>query len=81
MADAFKTEVTVSKSGFVFDHSSGLTFSLNPVGQFIFQQLEEGREPSDILTAITEEFAVDDATARKDLDDFLRQLRDLGFVD
>ncbi len=81
MGTTFKSEVTVSKSGFVFDHSSGLTFSLNETGHFIFKELEAGSEPSEILSGLMEEFAVDDTTARKDLDDFLRQLKDLGFVE
>lgn len=81
MSDIFKTEITVSKSGFVFDHSSGLTYSLNPTGHFILQQLESEQEPNLILESLMNEFAVDNATARKDLDDFLRQLREFGFIE
>ena len=36
MADIIQTEVTLSKSGFLFDHNSGLTYTLNETGKFIF---------------------------------------------
>ncbi len=79
--DMFKTEVTLSDSGFLFDHSTGLTYSLNPTGQFIFLKLQSGLEPEKIITLITEEFAVDEITARKDMDDFYRLLKEMGIVE
>jgi len=81
MSNILKTEVTVTESGFLFDHSTGLTYSLNPTGHFIFQQLQEGKTVGDILGQITEEFTVNEDTARKDLEDYFRQLREMGLIE
>ena len=81
MSNILKTEVTVTESGFLFDHSTGLTYSLNPTGYFIFQQLQEGKTVGDILGQITDEFTVNEDTARKDLEDYFRQLREMGLID
>jgi hypothetical protein len=81
MTSLLKTEVTLTKSGFLFDHNTGLTYSLNPTGLFIFQQLQEAREPEDLLKNILKEFSIDEDTARKDLDDYFRQLREMGLVE
>lgn len=75
------TELTLSKSGFLFDHSSGLTFSLNPTGQFIFHKVQDGEDADKILSGLLDEFDVEEVTARKDLDDFYRQLKEMGLAD
>jgi len=80
-AKFFKSELTISNSGFLFDHGSGLTYSLNATGQFIFMQLEAGIEPPKIIKTLNEEYEVTEETARKDVDDFLRQLSELGIVE
>ena len=77
MSDTLKTEFTLSKSGFLFDHSTGLSYTLNPTGQFIFQQIQEGKQAANILVSLTEEFEVDEEKARRDLDDFFRQMKEL----
>ncbi len=77
----FKSEVTLSESGFLFDHSSGLTYTLNPTGQFIFRALQNGKGGQKILSQIMDEFDVDDNTARKDLDDFIQQLKEFGLIE
>jgi Coenzyme PQQ synthesis protein D (PqqD) len=81
MAITFTTDVTLSDSGFLFDHSSGQTFTLNDTGQFIFKKLQAGEEDHSILSLMMEEFDVSEGVARKDLDDFHRQLRESGIVE
>ncbi len=81
MSSTFTTELTLSQSGFLFDHSTGLTYSLNSTGRFIFEHMKEGKEGAEMLALLQEEFLVDESTARNDLDDFLRQLKELGLVD
>ena len=55
--------------------------SLNPVSAFIWQQLEQGRTQEQILGAVLEEFDVDRDTAKRDLQEFLQQLRDKNFLE
>ncbi|KPL07448.1 hypothetical protein AMJ86_04495 [bacterium SM23_57] len=81
MNDLLKTEITLTESGFLFDHTTGLTYSLNPTGRFIFRQLQDGKDAAGILKEIVDEFLVDEDTARKDLDDYFRQLKEMGLID
>ena len=81
MTSLLKTDITLTNSGFLFNHSTGLTYSLNATGLFIFQQLQDEQEVDQILQRLMEEFLVDEDTARKDLDDYLRQLQELGLVE
>jgi len=76
-----KTEVTLTESGFLFDHSTGLTYSLNSTGQFIFRRLQEEKDADEVLRGMIAEFSIDEDTARKDLDDYFRQLKELGLID
>ncbi len=75
MSKVFKSTLTLSDSGFLFDHSTGLTYTLNETGSFIFKKLEEGTSLINLLELLTEEFEITEETARKDLDDFVRELK------
>ncbi|NOZ08313.1 MAG: PqqD family protein [FCB group bacterium] len=81
MSEIFSSELTMSKNGFLFDHGSGLTYTLNATGQFIFHLLESGKKSTHILEKLITEFDVTEDTARKDLDDFYRQLKELGLIE
>ena len=80
MEGSFKSELTLSETGFLFDHSSGLTYTLNPTAQFIFNEIKSGKQGTEILKNVMREFAVDEDTARKDIDDFFRQLQELDLL-
>ncbi len=81
MAHNFMTDFTVSDSGFLFDHASGQTFTLNPTGKFILDRMKTGEDHDAILPLMMKEFEVNETTARRDLDDFNRQLRELEIVE
>ncbi|MBT3300223.1 MAG: PqqD family protein [Candidatus Marinimicrobia bacterium] len=76
----FKSELTISESGFLFDHSTGLTYTLNPTGQFIFRKIQDKKNARDILHFLMDDFDVNEETAHKDLDDFVRQLKEFDLV-
>lgn len=67
-----------SRGGFLFDPSSGLTYTMNTTGAVIYEMLREGRGVADIVRALTDRFEVDEVVARADLQDFVQQMRDLG---
>lgn len=54
--------------------------TLNGVGSRVWQ-LADGRSVDAITRAIVEEFEVDRPTAERDIDAFVRELRDLGALD
>lgn len=63
----------------VYD-SNGLFF-LTEVGDFIWDRLPQAETKGDILKAILEEYDVEEAVAKKDLDSFLEKLRLLEIID
>jgi hypothetical protein len=47
---------------------------LNPVGQYLWELLEEEKSFQQLLDAVVEEFDVDSQTAAQDIQDFLKEL-------
>ncbi len=54
---------------------------LNPVSLLIYQQLQNGREPAEILQQIVAEYDVEQAQARDDLQETLAQMLRLGIIE
>ncbi len=67
-----------SEKGFLFDPATGLTYSLNKTGAFIFQRLRQGLDASEITEALINKYGIDPKMARDDLRDFIQQLNDFG---
>lgn len=63
----------------VYD-SNGLFF-LTEVGEFIWDRLEQAESKEAILSAILEEYDVEESVARKDVDDFFEKLKALEIID
>ena len=62
----------------VYD-ANGL-FILTEVGGFIWDLLPSVNSPEQIVARILEEYDVDEATARADVDAFLNKLRDMDIL-
>ena len=60
-----KSNIAVSETGFVFDPTSGESFSINPVGQEILNQLKEGKSIEEITSSMTGEYEIDAASFEK----------------
>jgi hypothetical protein len=67
--------IAVSETGFIFNPSSGDSFSVNPVGQDAIRLLKEGKTREEITNALVEKYAIDAASVDKDMDDFFVMLR------
>ena len=66
-----------SEKGFLFDPSTGVSYSLNKAGAFIFQLMRQGLDDSEITEKLIKKFGLDPKIARGDLRDFLQQLNDI----
>ena len=60
--------------------SNGLFF-LSGIGEFIWDRLEQAQSREEILSAILEEYDVQEADARKDLDAFFDKLKSFEIID
>ncbi|MBC8455740.1 HPr-rel-A system PqqD family peptide chaperone [bacterium] len=76
-----KSETTLLESGFLFDHASGLSYTVNGTAHLIFNALKEEKDTADILDELEKTFDIDRETAQNDLDDFLHNLKSIGLIE
>ncbi len=66
-----KKNIAVSESGFIFDPTSGESFTLNPVAMDIISLLKQGKNDKEIQKSLSDFYDVDEATLEKDYFQFL----------
>jgi hypothetical protein len=66
--------------GFIFDPNTGMTYSLNRSGAFIFKHLRQGVSVEELLQLVVSTFDVDLRTAKADIRDITQQFGVLGLV-
>ena len=66
--------IAISDSGFIFNPSSGDSFSANAVGLEIIRLFKDRKSKEDVINTIIENYAVDASTFEKDINDFIQML-------
>jgi hypothetical protein len=69
-----KKNIAISDSGFIFNPSTGDSFSVNPIGLEIIKLLKDEKPAAEIKKHILNLYAIDEATVEKDFYDFLKML-------
>lgn len=69
-----KKDIAISDSGFLFNPSSGDSYSLNPIGVEILKLMQEKKSDDEIVTKLLQDFTIDKDTVEKDLYDFKMML-------
>ena len=64
----------------LLDERSGRYWQLNPTGTLVVRTLLAGGTPRQAITALTEEFDVDESQATQDITVLLEELRSAGLV-
>ncbi len=72
--------LAISEEGFIFDPETGDTYTVNSTGLFILNLLKQGKSENEILEKLIEEFDVNEEEAKRDLLDFLEQIKIYGFI-
>ena len=67
--------IAISESGFIFNPSTGDSFSTNHLGQDIIRLFLSEKTTSEVLHAIQEKYSIDQQTLEKDIADFLYMLQ------
>jgi SOS-response transcriptional repressor LexA len=75
-----KKNIATSDAGFIFNPSTGDSFSANPLAAEIILELKAGKPISAIKQHIVEKYDVDASTLEKDWDDFHAQLREANLL-
>ncbi len=70
-----KSNVAVSENGFVFDPSTGDSFTLNNTGKEILFLIREGKGTDQITSLLIDKYDTDKETAERYLVDFINDLR------
>jgi hypothetical protein len=76
-----KKNIALSETGFVFDPSSGDSFTTNPIGLEIIQLLKHHKTLTEIEAHIIEKYEVDKNTFEKDFYDFISMLTKLKLAE
>ncbi len=68
-------QLAINEEGFIFDPSSGESYTVNPCALFIIQQLKIGKESNEIAEELINEYDDTHENLERDVLDFLSQLR------
>ena len=69
-----KGNIALSENGFVFNPSSGDSFTLNNTGKEVLMLIKEGKNIDQISGMMIEKYDVDKVTLERYLSDFLNDL-------
>lgn len=76
-----KKNIALSETGFLFNPSTGDSFSTNPIGLDIIRELKEGNSPKEVLKFILNKYEVEESRIEKDLGDFIDMLKNFQLMD
>jgi hypothetical protein len=70
-----KKNIATSESGFIFNPTTGDSYSANPIAAIILLKIKEGLSDESIKDFIKENYDVTASQLEKDWDDFINQLK------
>lgn len=73
-------DLALSETGFVFDPSSGATFTVNATGLCVLHALKEGLSWGEIATRLSERFDVRSGDPARDVAELAGMLRQEGLL-
>lgn len=76
-----KKKIAISGNGFVFDPTTGESFSINPIGSEIIHHIQDGKTQEDITTNIIDKYNVDKQTFERYYFDFISMLNQYNLID
>ncbi|CAK0769856.1 Coenzyme PQQ synthesis protein D (PqqD) [uncultured Gammaproteobacteria bacterium] len=68
-------QLAVNDEGFIFDPTTGESFTCNQPGLAVLRGLKQGKSVQDIVAVLAEEFEVEAKDAERDVFDFIDHLR------
>jgi hypothetical protein len=76
-----KKNVAISETGFLFNPSTGDSYSVNPIGLDIITMLNEGKPKDEVKRVIMTDYVCDESTFEKDFYDFTLMLRNYKLLE
>lgn len=76
-----KKSIAVSKSGFIFNPSTGDSYTVNQIAAEILELLKESDSLEKVKAEILKNYDVDEKFLDEDLNDFAAHLQQLGLTE
>ncbi|MFH0759862.1 MAG: PqqD family protein [Bacteroidota bacterium] len=76
-----RKNIAISETGFVFNPTTGDSYSINQVGREILGYLGEKKSPDEITSLMTSGYDIDPASFEKYYFDFISMLRQFELLD
>lgn len=76
-----KENIALSENGFVFNPSTGDSFTLNNTGKEVLILIREGKNINQIAGLMSEKYDVDRISLERYLDDFMNELNANNLVE
>jgi len=76
-----KKNIAVSASGLIFNPDTGESFTVNPMGARIINDLKNGKEQDEIIREVILSHFVEKNTFEKDFEDFVVTLRNYSLIE
>ncbi|MCD4735416.1 MAG: PqqD family protein [Bacteroidales bacterium] len=76
-----KQNVAISESGYVFNPTTGESFTVNPAGIQIINYLKEGKSIEEITQLLLKTYEVEESMLEKDFQDFAGFLKSFGLME
>ena len=73
--------IALSDTGFLFNPSTGDSYSVNEIGKRIISLLKEDKSDDEVIKLIVDEYMVDKNTFEKDLYDFKNMLKNFKLTE
>ena len=74
------TALAISDAGFIFDPTTGCTYNTNPMGIEIINHLKSGKDISEIMDMIQQDYEVTENELESDVLDFIQSLKNYQVV-
>lgn len=76
-----KKNIATSEEGFVFNPSTGDSFSTNSIGSEIITLLKKEKSSNEVIDFICEKYDVDKSLFERDFEDFTLQLKEFSILE
>jgi hypothetical protein len=71
----------LSEGAVILDLRSGVYYSLDPVGTYIWKLIQEPRTVSEIMAAVLDEYDVDERSCEQDLERLFGEMRERNLIE
>lgn len=74
-------KIAISETGFIFNPTTGDSYSMNPIASEILEMLKKNMKEDDIKNALLEKYDVSKSVLQKSYDEFIDTLKKLNIIE